>query len=73
VTRRTVAPPEPRRPRHEDTPAQRARQAAIGEELRALARVTHPERFAADGTPLIRFAGSSWTERRASYLKVVRP
>jgi hypothetical protein len=52
----------------EYTPAQLARQSAIGVELRALARDRHPERYAADGTALIGYAGASWGERLASYV-----
>ena len=70
MKRRRADSPEPRR-RHVDyTPAQLARQAAIGRELTALARASErtAHRYAADGTPLIGYAGTSWAERLASYV-----
>lgn len=62
--KRTVDTMPYRRPEPKTYPA---REAAIGAELHAIARVRYPERFAPDGTPLIRYRGATWVERRASW------
>lgn len=66
MKRRTDPPPVMRR-QVTYTPAQLARQSAVGAELTRLARVRHPERYAPDGAALLRFAGDSWEERLASW------
>ena len=71
MTRHRPYSPEPRRRTHDYSPAQIAREAAIGAELRALAVQRHPERFSASGEPLIGYAGANWIERLASYVREV--
>jgi hypothetical protein len=68
MTRHKPYSPEPRRRTHEYTPAQLARQSAIGAELRALAVKRYPERFSASGESLIGWPGTTWSERLAAYV-----
>ena len=58
---------EPRRRQVDHSSAQLVRQAEIGDEIRAIARTVHPERFGPDGAPLMGWAGTTWTERLASW------
>lgn len=69
--RRRTETPAFRRRSLDYSPAQLTRQVAIGVELATLARNADgtAHRFAPDGTPLIRYAGTTWTERLASWMR----